>query len=428
MDSSILATLIGFCALLIISALTSMTESALSSVSRIRVKHLAADKVGSAVVLEKLLEQPSRFLAVVLFVNNLVNIAAASLAAVMVAKIGVSHPVAVSTGVVTFIILVFGEITPKSFAVQHSERIALLVARPISFLCKVLYPIAHIFVLIANGLIRLIGGKSLKEGPFLTEEEIKVLVSVGEEEGVIEEEEKEMIHSIFEFGDTIAREVMVPRMDVVTVESDTSFKDVLDVVIKEGHSRIPVYEGTVDNIIGIVYARDLLTNLVKGKTDVSLRELIKEAYYVPESKRVSELLRELQRKRQHMAIVVDEYGGTAGLITMEDLLEEIVGEIFDEYELEETMIEHVDENTIRVSGRVSLDEVNELLGVNLPSTEIETVGGFVYNLFGKIPVAGEEIAFENLVFKVEKVERRRIYKILITKKEANAPEEKIEVE
>ncbi|MDP3013721.1 MAG: hemolysin family protein, partial [Candidatus Subteraquimicrobiales bacterium] len=349
-------------------------------------------------------------------------------AAVMVAKIGVSHPVAVSTGVVTFIILVFGEITPKSFAVQHSERIALLVARPISFLCKVLYPIAHIFVLIANGLIRLIGGKSLKEGPFLTEEEIKVLVSVGEEEGVIEEEEKEMIHSIFEFGDTIAREVMVPRMDVVTVESDISFKDVLDVVIKEGHSRIPVYEGTVDNIIGIVYARDLLTNLVKGKTDVSLRELIKEAYYVPESKRVSELLRELQRKRQHMAIVVDEYGGTAGLITMEDLLEEIVGEIFDEYELEETMIEHVDENTIRVNGRVSLDEVNELLSVNLPSTEIETVGGFVYNLFGKIPVAGEEIAFENLVFKVEKVERRRIYKILITKKEANAPEEKIEVE
>ncbi len=423
MDVSMLRTLIGFFILLMISALSSLAESALLSVSRLRVKHLVMDKVSSAIVLEKLLEQPSRFLTVILFINNLVNIAAASLAAVLATKIGLSHPVAISTGVVTFVILVFGEITPKSFALQHSERIALLAAIPVSFLCKVLYPIAHIFILIANFLNRLIGGKSLKEGPFVTEEELKTLVSVGEEEGVIEEEEKEMIHSIFEFGDTVAREVMVPRTDMIVVESNASLNEVLDLMIKEGHSRVPVYEETVDNIIGIVYAKDLLAYFARGKLDVPLKDLIKEVHYVPESKRISELLRELQKKRQHMAIVVDEYGGTAGLITMEDLLEEIVGEIFDEYDLEEIRIEPIDKKTIRVDGRVSLDEINELLNVKLPSEEIETIGGFVYDLLGKIPAAGEKVTYNDLIFKVEKVERRRISKILIEKKEAILPVE-----
>ncbi len=421
MDVSMLRTLIGFFIMLMISALSSLAESALLSVSRLRVKHLVMDKVSSAIVLEKLLEQPSRFLTVILFINNLVNIAAASLAAVLATKIGLSHPAAISTGVVTFVILVFGEITPKSFALQHSERIALLAAIPVSFLCKVLYPIAHIFILIANFLNRLIGGKSLKEGPFVTEEELKTLVSVGEEEGVIEEEEKEMIHSIFEFGDTVAREVMVPRTDMIVVESNASLNEVLDLMIKEGHSRVPVYEETVDNIIGIVYAKDLLAYFARGKLAVPLKDLIKEVHYVPESKRISELLRELQKKRQHMAIVVDEYGGTAGLITMEDLLEEIVGEIFDEYDLEEIRIEPIDKKTIRVDGRVSLDEINELLNVNLPSEEIETIGGFVYDLLGKIPAAGEEVTYDDLIFKVEKIERRRISKILIEKKEAILP-------
>lgn len=415
MESDVLWTLIGFFILLLLSALSSTTETALTSVSRIKVKRLVEEKVHGAVALERMLEHPSRFLSTILLLNNLVNIGAASLATVLVAQYFHHYVAAISTGIVTFLILVYGEITPKAFAIQNAERIALLAARPTSFLCAILYPIAHVFILISNFFIRLFGGKTMREGPFVTEEEIKTLVTVGEEEGVIEEEEKEMIHSIFEFGDTIAKEVMVPRMDMVCVESDAPIKEVLNLVVREAHSRIPVYEETIDNIVGIVHARDLLAYLAKGAMDVPIRELVRPAYYVPETKKVNELLRELQKKRQHMAVVVDEYGGTAGLITIEDLLEEIVGEIFDEYDLEETLIEHIDDRNIRVDARINLDEINEILGVNLPGYDYETVGGFVYNLFGKIPAPGEKVVFEDLIFTVEEVQKRRISKILITK-------------
>lgn len=410
--------------LILVSAFSSASETALTSVSRIKIKHLSEEGNVTAKYLEKLLEHPNRFLATILFMNNLVNIGAASLATVLAANYFRHFAAGIATGITTIIILIYGEITPKSFAVQNAERIALLVARPIELLCRILFPFVRVFISISNFFIKILGGKTLREGPFITEEEIKTIVSVGEEEGVIEEEEREMIHSIFEFGDTITREVMVPRTDMVCVEGNMSLQEVLSLIMLEGHSRIPVYEESVDNILGIVYAKDLLSYLNEGKFDVSLKDLMRQAYFIPETKKVSDLLRELRKKKIHIAIVVDEYGGTAGLVTIEDLLEEIVGEIFDEYDLEETMIETIDENTVLVDARVGIDEINELLGVNLPDCECDTIGGFVFNLFGKVPVEGEKIKFEQLNFTIQKIGGRRIQKILITREKQEDDEDR----
>lgn len=415
----ILAKWIVLAILLVLSAFSSGSETALTSVSRVKIKHLVEEKVPSAIRLEKLLEQPSKFLSTILLVNNLVNIAAASLATMLAARYFEHYVVAISTGIMTFIILVYGEIIPKSFAAQNAEKIALRVARPISILQTLFYPIVHAFILIANLFIRLLGGKTMKEGPFLTEEEIKTIVSVGEEEGVIEAEEKRMIHSIFEFGDTIVREVMVPRIDMICVESSYPVKRALQLIAEEGHSRLPVFEGNIDNVVGILYARDLLVRLSRGKADKPLKELVRPAYFIPETKKVNDLMRELQKVRQHMAIVVDEYGQTAGLVTMEDLLEEIVGEIYDEYDLEEPPIEAIGKDRIRVDARVALDKVEEELGLKLPESEADTIGGFVYSLIGKIPAEGEKVVHDNLTFTVEKVEGRRISKILITKQSSS---------
>lgn len=433
MSSYYLVSIVGFLLLLVLSAFSSGAETALTSVSHIRVKHMMEEKTKGAKTLARLLEHPSRFLAVILILNNLVNIGAASLATMLVVQylrylnIELSTGViaGISTGIVTFLVLVYGEITPKTYAAQNSEKLALLIAKPVSFLVTILFPIARFFIFIANLFIKLLGGRITREGPFLTEDELKTMVTVGEEEGVIEEEEKEMIHSIFEFGDTIVKEVMVPRMDMMCVEDNATAKDVLIITTKEGFSRIPVFQESIDNIVGIVYAKDLL-KLNKGKEElnISVKKLMHPTYYIPETKKVSELLRELQKKRQHMAIVLDEYGGTAGLVTIEDLLEEIVGEIFDEYDLEEVLIEKIDEDNYRVDARADLDKINEILEINLPEEyEFETIGGFVYDVAGKVPTAGEKVGYEDLTFTVEKLLGRRISKILITKKTGEVQEE-----
>lgn len=408
--------------LIALSAFFSASETALTSISRIRVRHMSEEKVPGAHRLEELLKHPSRFLATILFGVTLAELAAASVATVLATRYFKTFGAGIATGVITFFILVYGEITPKSFALQYAERFSLAVALPIQITSVVLYPVVRIFISISNFFIRILGGKTLKEGPFVTEEEIKTMVTVGEEAGVIEEEEKEMIHSIFEFGDTIVREVMVPRPDMVAAKSTNSIKDVLSMIMHEGHSRIPIYTDSLDSIVGIVYAKDILKYLTEGKLDVSLESLMRPVYVIPETKKVNELLRELQRRKIHMAMVVDEYGTTVGLVTIEDLLEEIVGEIFDEYDLEETMIEQVDENTIRVDARVGLDEVTELLAITFPEFEGDTIGGFIFSLLGRIPSEGEQVPFENLLFTIEKVGGRRIRKILITRQ----PEAKVE--
>lgn len=419
-----------FVALVIIliglSAVFTAIESALGAVSRFRIRYLVEQGVPGAEALDALLARPGRLVSSLVLIDNAANIAAVATAAILAGRfLGGTLALLVTLVVMLFIVLVFGEIVPRTLGIRRAETLSLRTAAALNFISRVLSPLTAIFIAIANIFIRLFGGKPIKEIPVVTEEELISIVGAGEEEGVIEEE-KELIHSIFEFGDTIVREVMVPRIDMVAVSVDAPIEEVLSLIIREGHSRIPVYEETVDNVVGIIFAKDLLIQMNKGNIDVPIRRLMRPAYYVPESKKVDELLRELQKKRLHMAVVVDEYGGTAGIVTIEDILEEIVGEIFDEYDIEETLVEIIDENTIRMDARVNIDEANEILNTNLARDDIDTIGGFVYSLFGRIPSLGETVCFENLTFKVEKVIGRRISKILITREEAKE-EEKAEV-
>jgi CBS domain containing-hemolysin-like protein len=315
----------------------------------------------------------------------------------------------------TFGIFVFAEIAPKTFTVQNPERAALFMARPIYFLGRALQPVGRLLILIANAIISPLPGKTLPRGPFVTEEEIRHLVDVAEEEEEIEEEERELIHSVFEFGDTVVREVMVPRPDMVTARADASLGEVLDVILRAGYSRIPIYEGDNDNITGVLYAKDLLKRMHEAKGEGKVSSLARAPLFVPEQKKVSELLREMQQRRVHMAIVIDEYGGTAGLVTIEDLIEEIVGEIVDEYDQEEPLVEPVDENTIRVDAKLPIDDVNELLEVELPHEEWDTVGGLVFGLTDRVPVPGETVRYDSLEFVTERVSGRRIQKVVIRK-------------
>jgi CBS domain containing-hemolysin-like protein len=270
-----------------------------------------------------------------------------------------------------------------------------------------------VLIWISNGVIRLFGGKTIKEGPFVTEGDIKALVSAAEEQDVIEEEEKKLIHSIFEFGDTLVREVMVPRTDMVMLEESAILEEALEVILRTGFSRIPVYRRDFDHIMGILYAKDLLPYLKRGESDIQPKDCLREPYFVPETKKVSELLTELRKGVIHMAIVLDEYGGTAGLATIEDLLEEIVGEIFDEYDSEMVLYENLGNGRYTFDARISIDELNDLMETDLAAHEWDTLGGLMYNLMGKIPKQGETVEHQGLRLTAQKVVGRRIYKVLI---------------
>lgn len=396
-------------------------EMSLSAANRIRLMQKADEGQKGAKLALDLTQKSGEFLPVILLLMLVADTGMASIATVLAARFLPLGP-AIATAAVTLTIFIYAEMIPKTLAINNPERGALLVAGPVKLLTKVFYPLAYIFIRIANLFVRILGGTTARR-PFITEEEIKMMVSVGAEEAAIEEEEKEMIHSIFEFGDTIVREVMIPRPDMLVVESKATVEEVLDLIIKVGHSRIPVYEESIDNVIGLIYAKDLLIYLNRakpGQAAAVLKKLMRPAYFVPETKKVSELLKEMQLKKSHMAIVLDEYGGTAGLVTIEDLLEEIVGEIFDEYDLEEAMVEVLADNVYRIDGRAAMDEVSELLGVDLPEYGGETIAGFVYDLVGHIPLPGEVVEFGNLRFEVDKVVGRRISKILVVKSEAEA--------
>ena len=271
--------------------------------------------------------------------------------------------------------------------------------------------LSGLFIGVANVVLP---GKGLRHGPFTTEAEILTMADVAAQQATIETEERELIHSIFEFGDTVVREVMLPRTDMVAVEADATVDEAIGTAIEAGKSRLPAYEDTTDDIVGLVFLKDLVARSAAGQGAEPVRESLRHAHFVPESKRVAELLREMQTEKFHMAIVVDEYGGTAGLVTMEDLLEEIVGEITDEYDLPEPAVELLASGALRVPGRTPIDEVNELLEVDLPREEWDTVGGLVFNLLGHVPVEGESVQFQGLEFRAERIAGRRIVSVQIT--------------
>ncbi|MEE8168738.1 MAG: hemolysin family protein [Candidatus Hydrothermarchaeales archaeon] len=419
MPISLFFGLISLVVLLLLSAFFSGSETALMSLNRIRIKNMAEKGDKNAGIVEELLKHPNRLLATILVGNNIVNIAAAAIATSLAIKVFSNWGIGIATGTITLLVLVFGEMTPKSIAAGKAERISLLIARPIRLLVGLLYPVVRALVFITTPLVKRLGGEP-RFSMLLTEEEIKMMVSVGEEEGVIETEEKEMIHGIFEFGDTEAKEIMAPRIDIVGINTDASLEEAQDLVLQSGHSKIPTYEETIDNIIGIVHARDLLRALKDKK---QLKDIMRPAYYVPETKKLDELLSELKERKTQLAIVVDEYGGTAGLVTVEDIVEEIVGEIMDEYDVEEIPVQKLDENTAIIDAKLNLKDLNEALEMALSEEEFDTVGGLIFNVLGKIPAVGEKIVIDGVVLSVERMRGRRITKVKVVKKTQEKQEE-----
>ncbi len=404
---------LGMIILLLLSGFFSGSEIALMSVNKVEIRHLKQEGNVKAKIVDRLLDRSDRLLVTILVGNNLVNVGASAVATKIATEMFGSKGVGIATGVVTLLLLVFGEITPKSIANNKARKFSMAVARPIEICYYLFYPI----VVTLNLLTQMVSGEdeNYHNKPFISEERIRRYVSVGEEEGVIESDEKRMINSIFEFDDTIVKEIMVPRIDMVCVEVNDSLDKLKDLVIEKGLSRIPVYNDTVDHIVGIVYAKDLLPLLKDNTPAMDIQKIMRPAYYVPETKKVDNLLSELKNKQIHMAVILDEYGGTAGLVTIEDLLEEIVGEIHDEYDEEEKMIKRENEEEAVVDGRVDIDKLNKVLDLSLPEENYETISGFVLSMLGYVPQAGEKIMLEDLEIIVEEVIQRRISKVRVKK-------------
>ena len=417
--------------LLLLSAFFSLSETAITAVSRIKVKHLLEQKIPGARALNTLKENPSQLLGTVLVGNNLVNISASALATSIAIRLftdsglgQMGTALGLAIGIMTFFILVFGEIIPKTVAIKNAEKLALISAPVIEFLSIILYPIIQLLGFLSRPFVKLFGGRMPEKSPFITEEEIRMYLRMGEKEGVIEEEEKEMIYSIFEFGDTIVREVMTPRPDIIAMEVSEPIENMIKVIRESGHSRIPIYDGNIDNIVGVIYAKDLLKT-IEEKESKSLKDYLRSAIFIPEAKRVHDLLNQMQAAKTHVAIIVDEYGNTAGLVTLEDLIEEIVGEIHDEFEKEEKTVEYLDSNTALVDARLSISDVNERIGIKLPEGEYDTISGYIMARLGKVPAVGDSTKYNGLEITVERVHRRRITRLRITKLTGRAEEEAV---
>jgi len=397
---------------LILCATASAAETALTSVSRIKLKNLVEEGDKKALEIERLISQPNIFLSTILVVNSVAVIVASSMTTVLALRFIPDYGELIGTILISLVVLIFCEITPKTAAVQNPIRWARALVTPVRVAAWLLHPLVVALSAITNSLVRLMGGQMKHRGPFVTEEELRLLVNVGEEEGVLEEGETDMIHSIFEFADTTVREVMIPRIDMVTLESDATVDEAVDVALQGGFSRIPVYEETIDNIIGVLFTKDMLKQLREDHNSLPIRELVRPAYFVPETKKLDDLLREI-RQRTHMAIVVDEYGSVAGLVTIEDLVEEIVGDIQDEYDREENLYEQVTQYEYIFDAKINLDEFNELMDTDLENEDYETLGGFLLGQLDKIPVPGDTITYKNLTFTVLTTRGLRITKVKV---------------
>src|SRR5437588_9130802 len=396
---------------LILCAIASAAETALTSISRIKLKNLVESGDPKAIKIDRLLANPNTYLSTILVVNSVAVIVASSMATVLALRFSPTFGEIIATILISLVVLIFCEITPKTAAVQNPLRWARIFVNPVRGAAWLLTPIVWTLSAITNFLVRIVGGQIKHRGPFVTEEELRLLVTVGEEEGVLEEEETEMIHSIFEFADTTVREVMVPRIDMVTLEADATVDEAVDLALQAGFSRIPVYKESIDDIIGVLYTKDMLKQLREDHNTLPVRDLVRPAYFVPETKKLDDLLREIQQKRVHNVIVVDEYGSVAGLVTIEDLVEEIVGDIQDEYDREEKLYEKVSENEYIFDAKINIDEFNELMDTKLDNTDYETLGGFLYAQLDKIPNVGDTIEFNNVTFTVLSTRGRRITQV-----------------
>jgi len=402
------------CVCVVVSALASGTETALTSVGRLRVRHLAEEVSKAAAILQRLQADPNRFLSTVLVLNTVALIVSSSMTTLLTVEYmprswGFWGDLATALLLSVFL-LIFAEVTPKSLAIRQAERIALLTAGPVLWLSRVLAPVLWFITRVA---VAITGGRAAR-APYLSEQELLTILAISEEQGVIEEEEREMIHGIIEIGDTAVREVMVPRLDINAVPVTAALKDIADLYRQHKHTRMPVYENDIDHIKGLIHIKDLLLYYVGGRSDFSVAKAMRKIEFVPESRKVDEALHDMQTKKVHMMIVVDEYGGTSGLITLEDLLEEIVGEIRDEYDqAEEEPLRLLNETEAVVDARYSMEELNDRLSLGVAeSDDYDSVGGYVYATVG-IPEKGTTFDANGIKWTVEDIDGLRIGRVLL---------------
>lgn len=408
--------------LLALSAFFSSSETAMMAVNKIRIRNLADAGLSSAQTLMKVLDNQPKMLSAILIGNNIVNISASSLATILVTRAFGDMYVGVGTGILTLLVLIFGEITPKTSATLYSETMALRFAKPIYMIMQVLTPVIFIVDKLSQGVLRLLHVDPNKKQDAITEDELRTIVEVSHEEGVIESDEKKMIYNVFDFGDSVAKDIMVPRIDMTFIDVDATFSEVIEVFREVKYTRYPVYEETTDNVIGIINIKDLL--LTENQKKFCIRDYLREPLYTYEFKKTAELMVELRKTQNNIAIVLDEYGATAGLITLEDMLEEIVGEIRDEYdEDEEDLIRRIGPREYVVEAAMKLDDLNDQLGLDLESEDYDSIGGFIIGLLDHLPEEGEEVTHRNLRLVVDQVDRNRIDKIhLYIQEEETEPE------
>ena len=405
---------------LLLSAFFSSSETAFVSLQRIRVEHLVETKVRGARRVARMIEHPERLLSTILLGNNFVNTAAAALATALAIHFWEERGILFATIGVTILLLVFCETTPKTIATHHAEKLSLVLARPIESLSWLLTPFVVALSWIASGLGKLVGGEPVPRS-LVSEEEIRTMISVGHKEGTVEEEEAEMLHKVFDFGDRPVHEVMVPRPEVVSIEQGSTVADFLSLYAESPLSRFPVYLENMDSVVGILSIKDVLMAQAKGAitNESTIDDLVRPAYFTPETKRINKLFVEMRDKNYRMAVVVDEYGGTAGIVSLSRLVEEIVGPVGDELAAAEKDYEVINEYTFQIDGGMRIEEINDEMGLGLPEGDYETVAGFVLDLLGHIPKPNEQLRYKGLKLVITEMRGMKIEKILITK-EAHA--------
>lgn len=423
--------LIIFVILLFLSAFFSGSETAFFSITEIEISKLRESQKRTTQRVLRLLGKPRQLLVTILIGNTVVNVAAASVAYILIAQwcedagLARQWSVVINVTVVTFLILIISEITPKIVAVKNAPNFAAVVSPLVGLLFYIFYPLSFVMAKFINVLRRLFRFEEGTRDKFLKADEFQALLEISEEQGELQTEEKEILNSIFEFGDTSVREIMIPRTDMICVSDEISLDELAALIKQKGHTRIPLYSGTIDKVQGIINAKDLLPFVSSQNKDVNILSLARPAIFVPESKKIDDLLRVFQRQRQHMAIVVDEYGGTSGLVTLEDVIEEIVGEIQDEYDKEAPLYRKINDNTFIVNAKIDIDALNDLIDIHIPQAdEYETLGGFVLEKTGHLPKEKETVRHNDYLLSMEKVEKNRILMIKII----HSPQEKPDTE
>lgn len=415
-----LITALSFVTFLSLSAFYSSSETACTAINPVKIRSLLEANQPGAKQLARLFEHPKQLLTGIIVGSNIANVAASAIATNALLKImaslnlglNIAIELAIVTVIVTALILFIGEITPKTIAIKHPTTFALRISKPLRFSHWLLYPLIIIVSKITHRLSNIFSLSSSESTRVLSQEDIKTTITMAEEEGLLEEEEKEMINSIFSFGDKVVREIMTPRTDAICIHAQASLADVTDLIIEKGHSRIPIYEDKVDNILGIVYAKDLLHK----STNTALKAVCRDATFIPETKNIEELLSQMKQAQFHMAIVVDEHGGMSGIVTLEDIIEEILGEIEDEYDAKDAspMLRQLTKNTFVTDAKINIDTIQDKLNIALPQDDdYDTLGGFILSLLGRFPEKGETIIYNNLSLTIKGIQKNRITKIEI---------------